>query len=125
MIQHRLYRHHISVNRDNTWIKDLSLLGRDLSKVIMIDDLQKNFQKQPDNGIQIKAFTGDGEDTALLELCPVLKGTRASAEIYDYQVEDVRVALRFFREKMIENRENGVKNPHMNISFSTTRTKTN
>lgn len=80
MIQHRLYRHHISVNRDNTWIKDLSLLGRDLSKVIMIDDLQKNFQKQPDNGIQIKAFTGDGEDTALLELCPVLKGTLSSSQ---------------------------------------------
>lgn len=74
MIQHRLYRHHISINGDK-WIKDLSLIGRDLSKVIMIDDLHKNFEKQPDNGIQIKAFTGDGNDTSLQELCPVLKGT--------------------------------------------------
>lgn len=73
MIQHRLYRHHIEKNGDN-WVKDLSALGRDLSKVIIIDDIQKNFEKQPDNGIKIKSFTGQSHDKALLELAPILKG---------------------------------------------------
>lgn len=73
MIQHRLYRDHVSVD-GGSWIKDLSLLGRDLSKVIMIDDIQENFAKQPDNGILIKEFKDDVRDRALLDLSPILRG---------------------------------------------------
>lgn len=73
MIQHRLYRDHVSVD-GGSWIKDLSLLGRDLAKVIMIDDIQENFAKQPDNGILIKEFRDDVRDRALLDLSPILRG---------------------------------------------------
>ena len=41
------------------FLKDLSRLGRNLSKTIIIDDIADNFQLQKDNGIAIKAWNGD------------------------------------------------------------------
>jgi len=55
-------------------LKDLSKLGRDLSKTLIVDNLPENFRMQPDNGIAIKAWYDDHEDNALLELAPVLIG---------------------------------------------------
>ena len=57
----RLYREHTSKEQ----IKDLEVLGRDLDKVIIIDNIAKSFEKQPRNGIVIKTWLGDPKDTAL------------------------------------------------------------
>ena len=54
-------------------IKDLSLLGRNLKRVIIIDNIAENFQVQPDNGIVIKSWTGEEHDKALEQLSPLLK----------------------------------------------------
>ena len=48
-------------------------------------------------------------DTALDELGPLLK------EIVKKQVKDVRVALRKFRDQMIEQLEKGITNPTMSL----------
>ena len=53
----RLYRQH-SVIINNEFVKDLSKLGRDLSRVIIVDNNDKNFILQQKNGILIKAFNG-------------------------------------------------------------------
>lgn len=58
IISHRLYRQHTTSNGQSC-IKDLSLLGRDLSKVIIVDNLPDNFQLQPENGISIQSWTGE------------------------------------------------------------------
>lgn len=39
-----------------------------------MDNVAENFKLQPDNGIFIKTWYDDPEDTALLELTPLLKG---------------------------------------------------
>jgi TFIIF-interacting CTD phosphatase-like protein len=54
-IQHRLYRQH-AVKQGNTYLKDLSRLGRELSKIIIIDNVAENFALQPENGIFIKPW---------------------------------------------------------------------
>lgn len=49
-----------------TYYKDLSKLGRDLKKTIIVDNIPENFSLQPANGIQIKEWKGnDSEDKAL------------------------------------------------------------
>lgn len=54
-------------------MKDLSKLGRDISKTIIIDNLSENFMAQPDNGIHIKGFYHDMGDRELDKLAPFLK----------------------------------------------------
>jgi CTD small phosphatase-like protein 2 len=48
------------------------LLGRDLKKIIIIDNIAENFKNQPDNGIFIQTWCGDDNDRILEELTPLL-----------------------------------------------------
>ena len=43
----------------------MSKLGRDLSKVIIIDNIEDNYKLQPKNGLNISDFEGDENDTEL------------------------------------------------------------
>jgi len=49
------------------------MLGRDLKRVLIIDNNPENFQLQPENGICIKSWFGDPQDIALSVIFPVLK----------------------------------------------------
>jgi len=71
-ISHRLYRQHTSIE-GGLFIKDLSRIGRDLNKTIIVDNVAENFSKQPENGILIKSWYDDPHDDALFELGPLLK----------------------------------------------------
>lgn len=68
-----MYRQH-ALPYGPIFVKDLSRIGRDLSKTIIVDNVAENFQLQPDNGIFIKSWFDDMSDTALSELAPLLKG---------------------------------------------------
>lgn len=46
----------------------MSKLGRDLTKTLIIDNVAENFQLQSSNGIHIKNFEGDENDTELIDL---------------------------------------------------------
>jgi len=98
------------------FIKDLSRIGRPLNKTIIVDNVAENFSKQPDNGIFIKSWFDDQTDTALLELAPLLKCkfsriNKSFLEIVDKKVNDVREALRKFRDQMLEQIKKGVQSP--------------
>lgn len=53
--------------------KDLDNLGRDLNKIIIVDNLSENFRKHSKNGIFIKSWFGEEDDTALYDLVSLLK----------------------------------------------------
>ncbi|TGO10293.1 hypothetical protein BTUL_0139g00200 [Botrytis tulipae] len=72
------------------YIKDLSYLNRDLSKVILIDTKAHHAKKQPENAIILKPWTGDVQDKELVSLIPFLE------YIPTMQYADVRKALKSF-----------------------------
>ena len=92
-IDFRLYRQHTSLECGFN-VKDLSKLGRDLSKIIIIDNIEENYCLQPENGLNIIDFEGDESDhelNYLLEdlLCVVKEKNK-----------DIRILLPEVRKKM-------------------------
>jgi len=67
LIDHRMFRHHCHLHKGN-YVKDLSALGRDLSKVVIIDNAVEAMGFQLHNGILIEDFMGSSSDTSLLEM---------------------------------------------------------
>ena len=64
-----LYREHLTLV-GKQFIKDISKLGRDIKKVIIVDNNSDNFKLNPENGILISSFFGEssGNDNVLFEL---------------------------------------------------------
>ena len=91
---YRLYRMH-TIIIDNDFVKDLSKLGRDLSKIIIVDNMEQNYKLQKNNGITIRPFWGkDNEDTALIDLLEIL------IKIAEKKM-DVRIGLKLYKEDII------------------------
>ncbi|XP_009415258.2 uncharacterized protein LOC103996140 [Musa acuminata AAA Group] len=81
IISKRIYRESC-IFSDGTYTKDLTILGVDLAKVVIIDNTPQVFRLQVNNGIPIESWFGDPLDHALVQLLPFLETL-----VY---VEDVR-----------------------------------
>ncbi|KAF9872584.1 mitochondrial translocase complex component [Colletotrichum karsti] len=81
--------------KDGEFVKDLSYLNRDLSKVIIIDTNEKRVQHQPENAIVLPKWKGDSTDKELVSLIPFLE------YIHTMQYGDVRKVLKSFDGKHI------------------------
>ena len=77
-----LDRRHITYE-NGSYIKNLSLIGRDLKNVIIIDDKPQVFKMHKENGIFIKPFYGDcyNNKNILKNLINILKEIRKDVEI--------------------------------------------
>ena len=109
IIKYRLYRQHTTILGCSVY-KDLSKLGRDLSKVIIIDNLKENFKMQPNNGIFIKTWTNDINDVQFKDLLKILK------DIANLNVNDVRPIIQKMNDEIKISRN--IIRPYGNINVS-------
>ena len=81
-ISHRLYRESCLLYKGN-YVKDLSLLNRDLSQTILVDNSPTSYMFQPKNAIACSSFIDDRRDRELEKIGWLLKGIRNYEEVRD------------------------------------------
>lgn len=62
-------------------MKDLNVLGRDLSKSVLVDNSPHAFGYQIDNGIPIESWFDDPNDTELLKLERFLRTLHGAKDV--------------------------------------------
>uniref|UniRef100_A0A3B3UKJ3 protein-serine/threonine phosphatase n=1 Tax=Poecilia latipinna TaxID=48699 RepID=A0A3B3UKJ3_9TELE len=80
--QSRLFREACVYHRGN-YVKDLSRLGRDLNRVIIIDNSPASYIFHPDNAVPVVSWFDDMSDTELLDLIPFFERLSKVDDIYD------------------------------------------
>ena len=63
------------------YLKYLPLLGRPLNRSILIDDHPRSFRYTPRNAVKIKRFVGAPDDTALIDMLPMLRKAASSDDV--------------------------------------------
>jgi Dullard-like phosphatase family protein len=112
LINYRLYRHHTSLS-GITFCKDLSKIGRDLSRVLIVDNLADNFKLQPNNGIQIYTWIDDMKDTQLNDLGKMLKILIAKKPM------DLRPIIKKFNDDVNKKLRNNMNiNPFKSVDIT-------
>jgi RNA polymerase II subunit A small phosphatase-like protein len=88
-IRYRLFRESC-VFYEGTYVKDLSLLNRDLSQTIIIDNSPASYIFHPENAIGCESFIDDRADRELIQIGSFLKGIK--------NVDNVRGLSNMWRE---------------------------
>jgi len=81
---HRLFREHC-VLYNNSFVKDLTTLGRKMENIIIVDNSPNSYLFQPQNALPIQTWIDDFSDKNLYELIPILEALA--------NVKDVRKGL--------------------------------
>lgn len=76
----RLFRQHCK-ERNGMFLKDLTIVDPDLSKVCLLDNSVASFILYPDNAIPINSWFSDSTDTALLDMLPFLDALRFTHDV--------------------------------------------
>ncbi|TNM87794.1 CTD small phosphatase-like protein 2-B isoform X1 [Takifugu flavidus] len=79
VFRHRLYQEDCICVLGH-YIKDLSILGRDLTKTVVLDNMPHTYPYHLLNTIPIKSWTGEPEDRELQKLVPTLERLTAAED---------------------------------------------
>ena len=82
LISHRLYKPHVVFEKGKS-VKKLNLIGRDLNKIIFVDNMKSNAKYNPQNLYLIPTWTDDIYDDELFKLKKKLKYIYNSGKFND------------------------------------------
>ncbi|KFV74268.1 Carboxy-terminal domain RNA polymerase II polypeptide A small phosphatase 2, partial [Struthio camelus australis] len=77
----RLFRESC-VFHQGCYVKDLSLLGRDLHKTLILDNSPASYIFHPGNAIPVQSWFDDMADTELLNLIPIFEELSEAEDVY-------------------------------------------
>lgn len=77
----RLFRESCVFHRGN-YVKDLNKLGRDLQKVIIVDNSPASYIFHPDNAVPVASWFDDMTDSELLDLIPFFEKLSKVDNVY-------------------------------------------
>ncbi|EXC51209.1 CTD small phosphatase-like protein [Morus notabilis] len=95
LIAHRLYRDACK-EVDGRLVKDLSESGRDLRRVVIVDDNPNSYSCQPENAVPVRPFVDDLGDRELGKLVGFFEGS----DCFDDMRDAVRHYLAYGNEKL-------------------------
>ena len=99
VIKYKLYRKHTE-QINGIFVKDLKKIGRDLDKILIVDNNKDNFSLQPENGLHISSFIGDQNDDELYNLSEDLM------KIIRSNKEDIRPIIKEIQDNMNKRYQN-------------------
>ena len=82
LISYRLYKHHVTYENGKS-VKNLNMIGRDLNKIIFVDNLKYNAKYNLKNLCLISSWTNDIYDDELIKLKDKLKYIATSGKFND------------------------------------------
>ena len=82
LISYRLYKHHVTYEKGKS-VKKLNMIGRDLNKIIFVDNLKTNAKYNLKNLCHITSWTNDIYDEELIKLKNKLKFIATSGKYND------------------------------------------
>ncbi|KAK5137876.1 hypothetical protein LTR08_006645 [Meristemomyces frigidus] len=86
VVHHRLFRESC-YNHQGNYVKDLSMVGRDLRETIIIDNSPTSYIFHPQHAVPISSWFSDAHDNELTDLLPVLE------DLAGDKVQDVSLVL--------------------------------
>lgn len=72
VVHHRLFRESCA-NKNGTYVKELSVLGRPLQSIIIIDNSPAAYSSNPHNAIPVSSWFSDVHDSELMDMLPFLE----------------------------------------------------
>ena len=108
-ISSRLYSQH-TMDFGDIKIKDLAKLGRDLKKVIIVDNYPDNYSLQPKNGINIIDFEGNKNDDILEYLKnDLIKLAKLNPDDVRFYLKEIQINMNKRGNEIINNYNNRLK----------------
>jgi len=82
VVSGRLFREGC-VNHKGNYVKDMGKLGRDIKKVIIIDNSPASYMFNPENAVPVESWFDDENDRELLDLIPSLEQLAKVSDVRD------------------------------------------
>jgi len=100
----RLFRESCAFYRGN-YVKDLNRLGRDIHKVVIIDNSPASYMFHPDNAVPVVSWFDDMNDTELRDLLPFFDKLASANDVYSMLRQN------HLQQQQMAQRPNGATTP--------------